>query len=88
LSFASAAHMAELLQTIPGSVSALELLFDQEGKVSLVIDRDLLSDETISGHPGFSTSTIRMSREDMLRYVHAVGHPPVIVDLPREGKQE
>ena len=84
LSFADAEHMASFLRTIPGSVSALELLFDTEGKVQLVIDRALLDEETISGHPGFSTSTVRLSRVDMLRYVRSTGHEPVIVDLPNE----
>ena len=84
LSFANAGHMAELLHTIPGSVSALELLFDTGGRVRLVIDRDLLWDETVSGHPGFSTSTICVSRDDMLRYVEVVGHSPTIVDLPAQ----
>ena len=85
LSFASAEHMAELLHTIPGSASALELLFDTEHRVKLVIDHDLLQEETISGHPGFSTSTLRLKREDLLRYVDAVGHAPTIVDLPAEA---
>ena len=76
--------MAACLRTIPGSVSALELLFDTQGRVQLVIDRDLLADETVSGHPGFSTSTVRLKREDMLRYVRSSGHEPVLVDLPRE----
>ena len=84
LSFADAGHMERYLHTIPGSVSALELLFDTEHQVRLVMDRDLLKDETISGHPGFSTSTIRMSREDMLRYVNSTGHEPTWVDLPAE----
>jgi len=84
LSFADAGHMSEYLRTIPGSVSALELLFDTAGKVQSVIDRDLLDDETISGHPGFSTSTVRLSRDDMLRYIRSTGHEPMIVDLPRE----
>ena len=74
--------MKELLHTIPGSVSALELLFDTENRVQLVIDRDLMADEYISGHPGLSTSTVRLAREDMLKYVSAVGHGPVYVDLP------
>ena len=82
LSFADASHMEQYLRTIPGSVSALELLFDTEGRVQLVIDRDLLADECISGHPGISTSTLRLKREDMLRFVSAVGHEPVYVDLP------
>lgn len=84
LSFADAGHMEQYLHTIPGSVSALELLFDTEGRVRLVVDRDLLGDETVSGHPGFSTSTLRMAREDLLRYVEATGHSPTIIDLPAE----
>ena len=84
LSFADADHMARYLHTVPGSVSALELLFDTEGMVRLVVDRDLLKDETVSGHPGFSTSTLRMAREDLLRYVEATGHSPTIIDLPTE----
>ena len=82
LSFADDGHMQQLLHTTPGSVSALELLFDTERRVQLVIDRELMEDEYISGHPGLSTSTVRLTREDMLRYVTAVGHEPVYVDLP------
>ena len=40
----------------------------------LVIDRDLMNDEYISGHPGISTSTIRLKKEELLKYVQAVGH--------------
>lgn len=82
LSFAGDDHMEELLQTIPGSVSALELLFDTDHKVKLVIDRDLLKDEYISGHPSISTSTVKMTRKDMLKYVESTGHEPTYVDLP------
>ena len=84
LSFADADHMAKYLHTSPGSVSALELLFDVEGSVRLVMDRDLLGEDTFCGHPGFSTSTVRMARTDLLRYAEAVGHPPTVVDLPAE----
>ncbi len=84
LSFADADHMAKYLHTTPGSVSALELLFDREGKVRLVVDQDLLAREDFCGHPGFSTSTLRMARTDLLRYAEAVGHPPTVVDLPTE----
>ena len=84
LSFANAEHMAELLHTIPGSVSALELLFDTERRVQLVIDRDLLADETVSGHPGFSTTTVKLAREDLMRYVASVGHEPTYVILQAE----
>ncbi len=82
LSFAEADKMQEYLHTIPGSVSALELIFDTENMVRLVIDNDLMKDEYISGHPGINTSTVRLHREDMLRYVRECGHEPVFIDLP------
>ena len=84
LSFAGGEAMERLLRTIPGSVSALELIFDTRGQVQLVVDRDLLAEDTVSGHPGFSTSTLRLRREDMLRYVRAANHEPVFVDLPAQ----
>lgn len=84
LSFATAEHMNELLQTIPGSASALELLFDPDQRVRLVMDRELQTDPVISGHPGFSTSTLALSMEDFLRFVSSTGHTPIWVDLPHE----
>ena len=82
LSFADDGHMKELLSTIPGSVSAMELLFDTDHRVRLVIDRDLLNDAYISGHPGISTSTLQMKREDLLKFVESTGHSPTYIDLP------
>ncbi len=82
LSFADSGHMRDYLQTTPGSVSALELLFDTDRHIKLVIDRDLLSDESISGHPSISSSTLRLKREDFLRFVESTGHTPIYIDLP------
>ena len=84
LSFADAGHMAQYLATTPGSVSVLELLFDRENRVQLVVDRDLLPDETVCAHPGYSTSTLRLRREDVLRYAEETGHSPIYVTLPAE----
>ena len=88
LSFADAEHMEQYLQTVPGSVSALELLFDTGHHVQLVIDRALMADGDISGHPGISTSTLRLTREDLLRFVSSTGHEPVYIDLPDPREEE
>lgn len=84
LSFADAGHMADYLHTTPGSVSALELMFDTEHHIQLVMDKPLLEDEYISAHPGLSTSTLRLNRDDLLKFVQSTGHNPIIVDLPVE----
>ena len=84
LSFATPQHMNDLLRTIPGSASALELLFDPDRRVQLIMDQELQKEPVISGHPGFSTSTLAMSMEDFQRFVASTGHSPVWVDLPRE----
>lgn len=88
LSFADAGHMEEYLRTVPGSVSALELLFDTGRRVQLVIDRELWRDEYISGHPGISTSTLKLKREDLLKYVESTGHTPIYIDLPDPRNEE
>ena len=80
--------MRDFLQTIPGSVSALELLFDKDHRVQLVIDRDLMADELISGHPGISTSTLQLKREDVLKFVESTGHSPIYIDLPDPRVEE
>lgn len=87
LSFADEGHMADLLHTVPGSVSALELLFDTEGKVQLVVDSPLMADEYISAHPGLSCSTLRLKREDLLAFAAACGHEPVVVTLPEQEEE-
>lgn len=63
-------------------MSALELMFDTQAQVRLVIDRDLLKDRYLSGHPGISTSTLCLEREEMIRFVEATGHTPTYLDLP------
>lgn len=84
LSFASADNLAKYLRTIPGSASALELIFDSTQAVRFIVDKQLLDDEYISGHPGFSTSTVCLKRDDMLKYVKSTNHEITVVDLPVE----
>ena len=88
LSFAGDEHLAQHLQTIPGSVSSLELLFDTEHRVRLVIDKDLMKDEYIGCHPGISTSSLKLKREDLLRFVASTGHEPTYIDLPDPREME
>ena len=83
LSFASAEQMLQYLDITPGSVSVLGLMNDRENKVRLLIDRDLLTQETIGMHPCINTSSLRMKTEDLTeKLLPAMGHEPTVVDLP------
>ena len=89
LSFATAEQMGRLLGAAPGAASGFELIHDTEGRVRLVIDRELLAGEYISGHPCFSTSTLKVRRADLLeRFLPAVDHSPTLVDLPWPGEEQ
>ena len=84
LSFATPEHMMDLLGAAPGSASAFELMHDREGKVQLVMDRELLEGDFISGHPCFSTSTLKVARDVLFdKFLPHVKHTPTWVDLPR-----
>ena len=48
-------------------------------------DKDLMDDEFISGHPGISTSTLQLKRQDLLKFVESTGHTPICIDLPDPG---
>ena len=85
LSFASPAQMEELLGLSPGSVSGLGLMNDREKKVRLLVDRDLLGEESFGCHPCLNTSSLRFSTEELLqKLLPALGREPTYVELPWE----
>ena len=47
-----------------------------------------MADELISGHPGISTSTLQLKREDILKFVESTGHSPIYIDLPDPRVEE
>ena len=83
LSFGSPADMERLLDLQPGSVSVLGLMNDREGRVQLVVDRELLQAEDFGCHPCRNTSSLRFSTRALFDTVlPAMGHAPVFVELP------
>ncbi len=66
LSFASEEDLQKYLNCYKGSTSLFGLLFDAKKEVSLLIDKDLLNEETLSFHPCENTSTIKMKTKDIL----------------------
>ena len=83
LSFAGPEHLERLLGVTPGSVSVLGLMNDREGKVRLLVDRDLLREEYFGCHPCLNTTSLRFRTADLFeRILPALGREPTFVDLP------
>ena len=82
LSFAGEEPMRELLGVTPGSVSVLGLMNDTEGRVRLVIDRDVLTPAYFGCHPCRNTSSLRIATADLTgKILTALRHEPAYVTL-------
>lgn len=82
LSFGKAELLLEALSVTPGSVTALALINDKAGRVTVVLDASLLEHETINCHPLVNTATTNIARDDLLKFMRATGHEPRIARLP------
>jgi Ala-tRNA(Pro) deacylase len=82
LSFGTPDYMEQLVDITPGSLSILGLMNDKEGRVRLLIDKDVLSGEYIGCHPCINTSSLRIKTSDMVeKLIPALRHTPTLVEL-------
>ena len=82
LSFAAPEYMLEFLDITPGSLSVFGLMNDQENRVQLLIDADVLKGEYIGFHPCINTSSLRLKTADLVKkIIPAMGHAPRLVNL-------
>lgn len=83
LSFGKAEYMEEYLDIKPGAVSIMGLMNDTEHHIQLLMDKPVAESEYLGCHPCVSTSSLKMKTKDILdKFLPAVGHEPVIIDLP------
>ncbi|HRK18242.1 MAG TPA: prolyl-tRNA synthetase associated domain-containing protein [Hyphomicrobiaceae bacterium] len=80
-SFGRAELLREVLGVEPGSVTALALLNDRAGRVSVVVDQRLMAYDQINCHPLENTATTSVGRDDLLRFMRATGHEPRVLDI-------
>jgi len=87
LSFGKPELLMEVLGVPAGSVTALALINDDQKRVSVVVDERLMGYERINCHPLVNTATTSIARDDLLRFMRATGHEPLVVaiDAPSEA---
>lgn len=82
LSFAPPEKMEELIGCSPGSASVLGLANDTEGRVRLVLDREVVEAERFACHPCDNTGSLTIATRDLLeKFLPHVGHPYEVVEL-------
>lgn len=82
LSFASSKDLMRILNLVPGSVSPLGILNDNELKVTLYLDEFFLSDNGIIGvHPNENTATIWLKVTDLVNLIKQHGNQIFLVSL-------
>jgi Ala-tRNA(Pro) deacylase len=81
LGFASADVVLETLHVGPGTLTPLALINDTEGRVTLVVDKELDGAEQVNFHPMTHTESIGLSWADFAAFVASTDREPVVVDL-------
>jgi Ala-tRNA(Pro) deacylase len=80
-SFGRAELLREVLGVEPGSVTPLAIVNDADRRVTHVLDTKLLAHELVNCHPLENDATTTLKSADLLRFVRATGHEPVLLDL-------
>ena len=83
LSFGAADVLMTHLGVRPGAVTPFGIVNDRNGAVSMVLDQDLLVGDIINAHPLRNDMTTAIRPGDLLTFLNAENHPPLILDFDR-----
>lgn len=82
LSFGPPEKLYEYLQTLPGAISPMGLMFDEGKNVKLVVDSALRDMPRLAFHPCVNTMSLAMSNEDFFgTFLTALGYEPAFVEI-------
>lgn len=82
LSFGPSEKMDELLNTFPGAVSPLGLIFPSASEVQLLIDGRLRAEKRLAFHPNDNTKTLAMTGSDFFEaFLPATGHNSTFITV-------
>ena len=74
--------MERYLDILPGAVSVMGLMNDEDRRVRLLIDADVLKEEYVGCHPCINTSSLRLRTADLCdKIIPALSHEPTVVTL-------
>lgn len=81
VSFGKPETMLEYLGVTPGSVTVFSALCDTGANVTFVLDEGLMAHDRITGHPLRNTATTAVARDDLICFLEATGHTPLVLKV-------
>ncbi|WP_173933868.1 YbaK/EbsC family protein [Chelativorans sp. Marseille-P2723] len=81
VSFGRPDELMNLLGVAPGAVTVFGAVNDVAGKVTVVLDEFLVSQEIINAHPLHNEATVSIRNADLLRFLEATGHSPLVLKV-------
>lgn len=81
-SFGKAEELLEHLTLTPGSVTPYGLIFDQQNKITLVLDEDALNYSWVSFHPLRNDMTVVTTPQAFLMFMEIISHKPEVIKIP------
>ncbi len=81
LSFGKPDLLLEVFGVLPGSVTPFAAINDEAGRVSVILDEDLMRHDRLNFHPLENTATTSIAANDMIAFLRATGHEPEIIAL-------
>ncbi|MPZ58128.1 MAG: prolyl-tRNA synthetase associated domain-containing protein [Rhizobiales bacterium] len=78
-SFGSADLLRTVLGVEAGAVTPFAVINDRHGAVSVVLDAAMMRYAVLNYHPLDNTRTTTIHRDDLVRFLEASGHPPLVI---------
>ena len=78
--FASPERLMTYLGVIPGAVTPFAVVNDAAGSVQVALDREMLEQEPLNFHPLDNTKTTAIRSVDLLRFLAAADHNPLLLE--------
>jgi Ala-tRNA(Pro) deacylase len=85
VSFGSAELLQEVWGVKPGAVTPFGAINDALGRVTVVLDETMMRCERLNFHPLVNTRTTGLASGDIIKFLRATGHEPLIVELGWNG---
>lgn len=79
-SFGSPDWLQRVLRLTPGSVTPFGLMNDRDGKITVIVDEDILASEWVNFHPLHNAASTTLRSSGLMTFIRSLGYEPVIAD--------